>query len=100
MKTIWKIVLDRSVTRAELPEGADFLSVGPDPRASANVVAWFAVDTERATETRAFQIVGTGQELPDGESLYLGSVIQSPFVWHVFELFSEVSRSRATESRF
>ena len=37
------------------------------------------------TETRGFQIFGTGQPISEGAS-YVGSCIDDTFVWHLYEV--------------
>jgi hypothetical protein len=45
---------------------------------------WARVDTDQPMVTRRFQWFGTGwQDMPDG---YVGTVHQSPFVWHLFDV--------------
>jgi hypothetical protein len=66
----------------ELPEGAKILCVGPQ---RAFTYLWAEVDTEKPLEVRRFHLVGTGGELPAGRLTYIGTSIESVFVWHVYE---------------
>jgi hypothetical protein len=56
---------------------------------------WAVVDTGNEPEERIFQIFGTGHPLPenavvawgidDGHSNYRDTILDGPFVWHIFE---------------
>ena len=46
---------------------------------------WALVDTERSTESRYFEVVGTGWELDDNMS-YIGTFFADDFVWHIMEV--------------
>lgn len=45
---------------------------------------WMEVDDSESMLARTVYIVGTGQEIPDGATVYAGSAILNPFVWHVY----------------
>lgn len=83
-KTIWKFSWPGavSVTRFEMPKGAEVLYV-----ASQNDIPciWCKVDADSPSENRLFRLVGTGEVCPDGQ--YVGSVqIQGgDFIFHIFE---------------
>lgn len=83
--TIWKKQLqmvDKQLV--QLPRGSEILFVGVQDR---NLCIWFRCDPRQPLEARPIGIVGTGHPYcPEAEdSRYIGSVIQPPFVWHVFE---------------
>ncbi len=83
-KTIWKYefeVMDGS-QRTEMPVGAKLVFVSRDP--SGFLCAWFEVDPTAETEIRQFEVHGTGHPITKEEE-YLGSVVASPFVWHLYE---------------
>ena len=52
----------------------------------AVVSMWFEVDTDRSTVKRTFAMVGTGHALSGYELMYVGTVIASPLVIHVYEV--------------
>lgn len=84
-KTIWKFPLE--ITDAQtvrLPKGAEVLKVDRDPVGDLSV--WAHVDPAAETEDRLLHIVGTGNPMPTavGPAEHVGSVVDSPFVWHVF----------------
>lgn len=83
MKTVHKFPLTiGNISVLHMPAGATVLHVGLDP--GNRICLWAFVDTDLVSETRIFTVVGTGHEVPDGLE-YIGSVVQGPFVWHVFE---------------
>ncbi len=45
---------------------------------------WMQVDPESPLIDKHFQIIATGQEVPGPKSLYIDTVFQREFVWHVF----------------
>ena len=87
---VWKyalggvgVVAARDPRRAVmLPRGAEVVLVG---KQGPQWVIWFRVDPIAVEEQRAFQVVGTGQEVPPGAS-HCGSFQDGSFVWHVFEV--------------
>jgi len=86
MQTIYKYVLYltdlQSVT---MPEGARILSAALDP--SGHMCLWAAVDTNKMYVSRHIRIVGTGNPSPVDlkECTFIASVVDGPFVWHIFE---------------
>jgi hypothetical protein len=74
----------------------DTVSVAAYPSSGVNfigmqdgiVTLWSLVDAEAKSKIeRRFHIAGTGHPLPAGPQLYLGTVFERRFVWHIFELF-------------
>ena len=89
MRSIWKYELPMSVepVRVSLPKGAKFLTLqmqGDSP------CMWFEVDPCAVIErNRAFYLVGTGHELPDILSNYLGTFQIRACVFHAYEVDRE-----------
>jgi len=66
----------------QMPVGAKIVHVGMQGRKRIGI--WCEVDTcEKCQCSRLFQVYGTGQDI--GSGTYLGTVIDIPFVWHVYE---------------
>lgn len=90
MKIIYKypIVITQDQT-VLVPRGAKFLSVMDQNGA---LCLWFEVETVNPVEARAIEVHGTGNPINDtcGKRIHIGSVIQGPCVWHVFERVSIV----------
>ena len=83
-KVIWKFEL--SLTNEQdilMPKGAVLLSVKTQAGAP---MLWAIVDPAEKLETRRFCIVGTGHNFDDVSMVYVGTVQQPPFVWHLFEI--------------
>jgi hypothetical protein len=86
VNVIWKYEL--SVTDNQeflMHEGAQVLSVGDQ---NGKLCVWVMMDTTKPVRPKHFCIVGTGQsfsvECPPKR--FVGTVIMSRFVWHVFEV--------------
>lgn len=45
---------------------------------------WAESYPEQETRDRYFKIVGTGHEV-DGDSWHVGSVLDGPYVWHLYQ---------------
>ena len=71
----------------DFPVGAEPLSVDYQGTDINHVKLWVKIDPEcTEMETRYFYYVGTGQELPLGKKIFLGSVKDSLcLMWHVYE---------------
>lgn len=84
MTTIYKYVLQAvDYQEVEMPSGARILSV---QNQYDEIVIWAKVFTTAEPERRQIHIFGTGSPLPEmAKLMYIGSVHQPPFVWHVFE---------------
>ena len=76
-----------------MPKHGQILSTGIDPK--GNLCVWVLVDPLAPLVLRAFLCVGTGN-LIIGHSFYdrkfIGTVVMTPFVWHVFELVENDER--------
>jgi len=86
MKTVYKYELQLTdYQRITVPCAglSDILQVGLDPK--GQLCIWCLVQTHATlTETYDIFIVGTGNPVPNEAKIHLGSVVQGPFVWHVF----------------
>lgn len=81
--TIWKFPI--RITEEfdiSLPVGAKILHVGLDPNKDACL--WVQHDCGSGTEEHTVFVVGTGNPVPDKAKTYIGSFVQTAFVWHVF----------------
>lgn len=85
MKTIYKYTLQRiDEQQIMIPEGSVILSVMMQ---NQQICVWAEVDTDYPEIPCTFWVVGTGNPMPidcDQNGDYLGSVIDSQFVWHIF----------------
>ena len=84
MKVVYKYQLKIADQQNVLmPRGPKILSAGLD--GMDRVCVWALVDTDKPTHVRSIRVAGTGYELEDAEMwTFVGSVMQSRFVWHVF----------------
>lgn len=84
MKRIFKYhVGTNGVSRVRLPIDAKVLSTNVQ---DGKVQIWAEVDDEAALEDRHFIVYGTGHEMLDTEhQVYVGTIFDNPFVWHVYE---------------
>lgn len=80
MKTVFKYEI--SAGPMEMPKGSQVLSF-QDQRGT--LCLWALVDPEAPTQTRQFQVIGTGHEV-DPNSSFIGTTQVGPFVWHLFEV--------------
>jgi hypothetical protein len=79
MKTIYKYNLSQPV---HMPLGSTIVKVGIQ---NGQCCIWALVDTDAPVEERRFVVVGTGSEIDDN-MVYVGTMFEEPFVWHVMEL--------------
>ena len=99
MRTVWKyplLIADMQHDNAHaffdisVPEGADVLYVASQGQGDLATI-WFDVVTTRQNVVRRIYIVGTGHAVPPAPSvLHIGSAIDGPFVWHLFEESADV----------
>ena len=82
-RVVWKYHLSRGrgVDVLELPGGASFVRADMQ---EGIICIWFLVDRDEPKVERRFSVYGTGQDVPDTAN-YVGTVMDGPFVWHVFE---------------
>lgn len=83
-RTIWKFPLRLTdVQTVMMPAGAEILAVGVQ---ADGIMLWARVDPA-VSERQGYNIaiVGTGHPAPDDtQSTYIGTVMDGPYVWHVF----------------
>ena len=81
---IWKFEAQTTdILRIKMPEGAKVIRVGTQK--SFHICLWVLVDPEAPKVSRMFYVVGTGHPIPKLYlTLYLGTVFDGPYVWHVF----------------
>lgn len=87
METMWKFVfeLKSETLEIQVPLGSKARFVGLDP-ITGNPAVWIHVmQHDEVKETKSFVIYGTGHKI-NALTEYVGSVIQGPFVWHIFEV--------------
>lgn len=86
MNTIFKYPLKiRDEVMVEMPRGAVPLSVHAQ---GEQLCLWALVNTRLDTSPRRFRIIGTGHPIDEaeiGRLTFIGTVLQGPFVWHVWE---------------
>lgn len=89
MKVIYKYQLTRTAAiqfnELNLFQDAEFLSAKMQ---GENLCCWFLVETTNGKEHRRFKIYGTGHEILEEDYLkekYLDTIMDGPFVWHLFE---------------
>lgn len=98
MKTIWKFFLD--VTDAQVvsvPYGARVLPAVETGGIGRPLQIWAEVDTDLEHEERAFYVVGTGNPFPAAAARYVGTCMQGPLVWHVYEGLTAAERDSAAD---
>lgn len=83
---IWKYELQiTDMQQVEMPNGAELLSVANQ---DGCLCLWAKVDADKQVETRFIEIIGTGNPIAQDMGVdrkFIGTVLMSPFVWHVFE---------------
>lgn len=79
-RQVWKYDVESG--SVSMPVGAELLSVQMQ---RGVITLWALVDPAAPAVHRSFVVVGTGQDLPDGDLVYRGTIQAGAFVWHVFE---------------
>lgn len=85
MKQVWKFsfLSPESHQIFNVPRGAKVLSVD----LQSNIICiWMLVDPKNLLVEREFRVVGTGWDTDREAHEFVGTVIDGPFVWHVFEV--------------
>lgn len=84
MRTVHKYHLKGEYNSIVLPDRADVVHVGLDPRGARSI--WCIVDLDPTIKqvSRTFVIKGTGSML-ESNLWYIGTFKEAPLVWHVFE---------------
>jgi hypothetical protein len=83
--TVWKYEIGYQAGLGNvlnMPADSRVLSIAMQ---GAHLCLWALVDPERPRVARKFEVIGTGQRLPDQPLHYWGTVLDGPYVWHVFE---------------
>jgi len=89
VRTVWKYVLGDDMDRAlnVTLSAPRIVFVGLDP-ASDRPAVWIEhIEDGTANVAVALTAIGTGWVTPDHSS-HVGSVIQGPFVWHIYARYS------------
>lgn len=85
MKSVWKFpVLSTGPCEIDMPLGSRIVHVDRDPQTGL-IAFWAEVEDGEAKETRRFQVVATGQPVPD-RGAHVGTVIMRELVWHLCEI--------------
>lgn len=71
--------------KVALPNGAVIRHVGKQGGPPGHLTLWAEVNPDKPTVERTLFVRGTGHPLPDGAISFLGTVMDGPFVWHVYE---------------
>ncbi len=83
-RTVWKYDVPlNDVVEVQMPQGSRILKFDTQ---QGVLTLWALVSPEFTPERRRFRLAGTGHPLPEGSLDYIGSCLQGPFVWHLFEL--------------
>jgi hypothetical protein len=82
LKRVWKFHVRHSQL-IEMPVGAEIIYCANQPGLGPHL--WVLVDPDAPREYRSLHVVGTGHPVPEGGK-HVGSWIDDPFVWHVFEV--------------
>lgn len=82
MKSIWKFPIENVGSNAiSMPRHSSIIHAGLD--AEDRMSIWAAVDPSDPVMEVEILVVGTGIDLPHVGD-FIGTVIDAPFVWHVF----------------
>lgn len=89
MITIWKFKINLGRNEygkfyIEIPRVHNILSV---KKQGTNLYIWAEVDTNPKITTikKYFWKIGTGKERPDKILRFIDTIIDIPFVWHIYE---------------
>jgi hypothetical protein len=87
-RQVWKFPLG-TMAVLSAPASAKVVLVALDP-ATDQPAIWLEVDQDLPKVERIFGIYGTGHSIEGNggfpSPLHVGSVVQPPFVWHIYEL--------------
>jgi hypothetical protein len=87
-RVIWKFPLHSIETVVRTSAHAPIALCGLDPVSGAPAL-WIKNNPDAEAVDRTFVIYGTGHEIEGDEGfpydIHVGSVIDGPFVWHVYE---------------
>ncbi len=88
MKVIYKYEITAldPVKTFQWPEGSKVVHVGSQEPATMQI--WVEINDQLGPsedpEERTFEVYGTGHHIHDSE-VYVGTVLDDPFVWHLYE---------------
>lgn len=82
MHTIYKYTLSKNCTNLVMPTGAKILSV---QQQGTRIVFWAMIDPAMPPVTRTFRVLETGEYFEVEGVLYIGTVQEGLYVWHIFE---------------
>jgi hypothetical protein len=86
MRSIFKYPIQiTDVQTLSMPEAAEILTVQIQDGVPC---LWAIVDTQVVNQERVIEVFGTGRPLHQDMGIsrvYIGTVQERPFVWHVFE---------------
>ena len=79
-----------TVSRIFLPEGYKVLKAGLQ---NGTIFVWIELDKDRE-EVFAVQFMeyGTGMEIHDNPGIYIDSIFQEEFVWHVYYIQNVIEK--------
>lgn len=86
MITTYKFPLRIGPNAITLPVANEIVHVGEDPSGNGQLCAWVRLDnSDLPVWNRQIFVCGTGQPCPHPrEAKHVGSVVQRPFIWHVY----------------
>lgn len=80
---VWKFRLSLTEEQTiELPGGATILST---QNQGGQICLWAIVNPEQEKVAKRIAIIGTGNPMPSGVQRFIGTVLMTHFVWHIFE---------------
>lgn len=92
LSVVWKFPLTfGDVTEHRMPAGARVLATAVQ---GGLITLWVAVNPDGSHEVRRFGVYATGEPLPSGAKVHVGTVLfdGGTYVFHVFELGSPIRR--------
>lgn len=82
-RTIWKFPIELTDRqRVMMPDGAVILSAAI--QSHSGLCVWAEVDPSAVKQPRTVYVVGTGHPLAVDGARFVGTVLDPPFVWHVY----------------
>ena len=78
--------------RMEMPEGAVIRHAAMYGKA---IALWADENPANPKEMREFIVQGSGQNLPEGTT-FVGTIMDPPFVWHIFEINAQLPQFKAS----
>lgn len=84
MRTIYKYSISNTVL---LPEGFRILKAAVQ---EGEPTIWVELDKDReSVYSLQFVVYGTGWEIPENPGIYLDTLFENNFVWHVYYVIAE-----------